>query len=267
METNTQTKANVEYSDIHFKYIVFVASIVGFLVVLGFFIGFYLFEYLVAFENARKISEYPLVAKDITDNQAALLASIIGEAEIDCLDRNKKSNLINPKTEAEKKERLAILANDSFFKEAKEQIELTFVKRQDNRIFTTGYFRPAHPGPAYAVADVNLYKQGTDKAASDAAIAKGVKSKIIVSRLEGIDPLRPMMSGISGWPSYAKVTKSIGDDELKRRDLDAVIKNSAIKYMDQNKEFLAKNKVSATDSKDFVPSESSAGRRPEGNAK
>lgn len=62
-----------------------------------------MFEFLVSFENARKISEYPLVAKDITDNQAALMASIIMEAEVDCMDRNKKTNLINPKNEAEKK--------------------------------------------------------------------------------------------------------------------------------------------------------------------
>jgi len=267
MESKGQIKANVEHSDIHFKNIVMVAGIFGVLVVLGFFIGLHVFEFLVAFENARKISEYPLVAKDITDNQAALMASIINEAEIDCLDRNKKSGLRNPKTEAEKKERITILANDPVFEKTKEQIELTFAKRQDNRIFTTGYFRPAHPGPAYAVADVNLYKQGTDKAASDAAIAKGEKSKIIVSRLEGIDPLRPMMSGISGWPTYAKVTKSIGDEELKRRDLDAGIKSFAKKYMEQNKEFHTQNKISSVENKDFVPSDSSAGRRPEGNAK
>lgn len=267
MEAKGQIKANVEHTDVNFKIIVAVGLILGLLVMLGFFIGLHLFEFLVAFENARKISEYPLVAKEITDNEAALMASIINEAEIDCLDRNKKSGLINPKNDAEKKERAEILAKDPVFKEAKEQIELTFVKRQDNRIFTTGYFRPAHPGPAYADADVNLYKQGTDKAASDAAISKGEKSKIIVSRLEGIDPLRPMMSGISGWPTYAKVTKAIGDDELKRRDLDAGIKSFAKKYMEQNKEFHSKNKTLSVDSKDFVPSDSSAGRRPEGNAK
>jgi hypothetical protein len=183
------------------------------------------------------------------------------------LDRNKKMGLIYPKNEAEKKEREEILAKDPVFKEAKEQIELTFAKRQDNRIFTTGYFRPAHPGPAYAEADVNLYKQGTNKASSDAAIANGEKSKIIVSRLEGIDPLRPMMSGISGWPTYVNVTKATGEKELKDRNIDAGIKSFAKKYMEQNKEFHSKMNSSAKENKDFVPSESSAGRRPEGNAK
>ncbi|MEY4788060.1 MAG: hypothetical protein RLZ61_278 [Planctomycetota bacterium] len=267
METKDQIKANVEHTDVNFKIIVVVGVILGLLVMLGFFVGLHVFEFLVSFENARKVSEYPLVAKDITDNQAALMASIIKEAEVDCMDRNKKTNLINPKNEAEKKEREAILAKDPVFKEAKEQIELTFAKRQDNRIFTTGYFRPAHPGPAYADADINLYNQGTSKAASDAAIAKGDKSKIIVSRLEGIDPLRPMMSGISGWPTYAKVTKAVGDDELNRRDINSGIKSFAKKYMEQNKEFHAKNKTSDLDSKDFLPSTSSAGRKPQGNSK
>lgn len=80
-----------------------VGVILGLLVMLGFFVGLHVFEFLVSFENARKVSEYPLVAKDITDNQAALMASIIKEAEVDCMDRNKKTNLINPKNEAEKK--------------------------------------------------------------------------------------------------------------------------------------------------------------------
>jgi len=267
MEAKEQIKANVEHTDVSFKIIVMVGVILGLLVMMGFFVGLHVFEFLVAFENGRKISEYPLVAKDITDNQAALMASIIKEAEIDCMDRNNKMGLINPKNEAEKKEREAILAKDPVFKEAKEQIELTFEKRQDNRIFTTGYFRPAHPGPAYDVADVNLYKQGTNKASSDAAIAKGEKSKIIVSRLEGIDPLRPMMSGISGWPTYVNVTKATGEKELKVRNIDLVIKSFAQKYTEQNKEFLSKNNMSAKQNNDFVPSESSAGRRPEGNAK
>ncbi|NBR06299.1 MAG: hypothetical protein EBT92_11055 [Planctomycetes bacterium] len=267
MQAKDQVKANIEHTDVNFKVIVVVGVILGLMVMLGFFIGLHLFNFLVAFENARKVSEYPLVAKEISDNEASLLATIIKEAEIDSLDRNKKSGLINPKNEAEKKEREEILAKDPVFKEAKEQIQLTFTKRQDNRIFTTGYFRPAHPGPAYADADVNLYKQGTDKAASDQAIAKGEKSKIIVSRLEGIDPLRPMMSGISGWPSYAKVSKEAGEEELKNRNLEAGIKSFAKKYMEQNKEFHTKNKISAKDSNDFVPSDSSAGRLPEGNAK
>ena len=267
MEAKGQIKANVEHTDVNFKIIVVVGVILGLLVMMGFFIGLHLFEFLVAFENARKVSEYPLVAKEITDNQANLMAAIIKEAEVDCLDRNKKMGLINPKNEAEKKEREEILAKDPVFKEAKEQIELTFAKRQDNRIFTTGYFRPAHPGPAYAEADVNLYKQGTNKASSDAAIAKGDKSKIIVSRLEGIDPLRPMMTGISGWPTYVNVTKATGEKELKDRNIDAGIKSFAKKYMEQNKEFHSKNIISAKEKNDFVPSESSAGRRPEGNAK
>jgi hypothetical protein len=267
MEIKEQAKANVEQSDIHFKNIFIVGVILGFLVILGFFIALRLFDFMVAFENSRKISDYPLVAKEITDNQANLMATIIKEAEVDCLDRNKKVGLINPKNEAEKKEREEVLAKDSEFKEAKAQIELTFAKRQDNRIFTTGYFRPAHPGPSYAEADVNLYKQGTNKASSDAAIAKGEKSKIIVSRLEGIDPLRPMMSGISGWPTYVNVTKATGEKELKVRNIDVVIKSFAQKYSEQNKEFLSKNNMSSKQNNDFVPSESSAGRRPEGNAK
>jgi hypothetical protein len=69
MEAKEQIKANVEHSDIHFKNILIVGIILGLLVVLGFFIGLHLFEFLVAFENSRKISEYPLVAKEITDNQ------------------------------------------------------------------------------------------------------------------------------------------------------------------------------------------------------
>jgi len=109
---------------------------------LGFFIGLHLFEFLVAFENTRKVSEYPLVAKEITDNEANLLAAIIKEAEVDSLDRNKKINLINPKNEAEKKERAEILAKDPLFKESKEQIELTFAMRQDNRILPLGISGP-----------------------------------------------------------------------------------------------------------------------------
>lgn len=267
METKEQFRANIEHSDIDFKIIVVVGGILGVLLVSGFLVGLYVFNFVVAFENDRKISEYPLVAKDIADNEAALLASIVKEAEVDCLDRNKKTNLINPKNDSEKKEREAILAKDSVFIEAKTQIELTFTKRQDNRIFTTGYFRPAHPGPAYADADIKLYKQGISKSESDQAAARGDKSKIIVSRLEGIDPLRPMMSGISGWPSYAKVTKAVGEEQLKSRDLDAGIKSFAEKYMEQNKEFHAKIKITYVDNKDFMPSTSSAGRKPQGNAK
>ena len=83
METKDQIKANVEHTDVNFKIIVVVGVILGLLVMLGFFVGLHVFEFLVSFENARKVSEYPLVAKDITDNQAALMASIIKEAEVD----------------------------------------------------------------------------------------------------------------------------------------------------------------------------------------
>ncbi|MEY4614446.1 MAG: hypothetical protein RL179_2419 [Planctomycetota bacterium] len=266
MESNN-IKANVEHSDINFKTIIFTGIGLGFAVLLGFFIALHLYDFLVAFENSKKISEYPLIAKEVTENEAALLAKVIKEAENDCLETNKKANLINPKNEAEKKEREDFLAKDLVFKETREQIEQTFKKRQDNRIFTTGFLRPAHPGPSYASADVNLYKQGTSKAASDAAVARGDKSKIIVSRLEGIDPMYPMMSGISGWPTYAKVTKEISEETLNRLKVDEGIKTFARKYMEQNKEFHSKNKNESADSKDFIPSNSSAGRKPLGNAK
>lgn len=76
-----------------------------------------------------------------------------------------------------------------------------------------------------------------------------------------------MMSGISGWPTYAKVTKAFGEEQLKSRDINSGIKSFAKKYMEQNKEFHTKNKSSDLDSKDFMPSTSSAGRKPQGNAK
>ena len=57
MEANSQIKANVEHTDVNFKIIVVVGVILGLLVMLGFLIGLHLFEFLVAFENARKISD------------------------------------------------------------------------------------------------------------------------------------------------------------------------------------------------------------------
>lgn len=265
MANTNHKKPNVEQSDINFRNIVWTAIVLGVSVFIAFGIGVYLFNHLTELENSRKVSEYPLVAKEMKDEESRLKDSLIKEAESDALVRLKKGDLDKPKDEAGRKQREELLAKDVEFLEVKSRIESTFVHRQDNRIFTTGFLRPALPGPSYSDADVNLYLQGTNKAASAEAIAKNAKSKIVVSRLEGVEALRPMMSGVPGWPSYAHLSKSISEAKLKEYNLDAGIKSFAKKYMEQNKEFHAKNKFTTDDKKDFAPSDSSSGRRPQGN--
>ncbi len=51
MEAKEQIKANVEHTDVSFKIIVMVGVILGLLVMMGFFVGLHVFEFLVAFEN------------------------------------------------------------------------------------------------------------------------------------------------------------------------------------------------------------------------
>ncbi len=266
MVNTNSNKANVEQSDINFRNIIAIGIVLAVSICIAFGIGIYLFNYLTALENTRKISEYPLIAKEVKDEELRLKDSLIKEAESNALVRLKKNDLIYPRDETARKQREEILANDIDLKEVTSIIEDTFAHRQDNRIFTTGFLRPALPGPSYSSADINLYNQGTNKTASAEAIAKNEKSKIVVSRLEGIEALRPMMSGVPGWPSYVHLTKAVSEDKLKEYNLDDGIKSFAKKYMEQNKEFHAKNKLLINVNNDFVPSDSSAGRRPHGNS-
>lgn len=258
-------KPNIETKDINLTRVLSLGFCLGMAVVAAFTITVYLFDFLTGLERSRKNSEYPLVANEVKNEELRVFNSVIEDAQKDALLRLKKEKLIGAKTQEELKEKEEVLKNDKEYKEKREQIESMFKARQDNRIFTIGFMRPAFSGPGYEKADTELLMQGLDKGSSNAAVANGVKGRIVVSRLEGIDPLRPMMSGVPGWPSYSHVTHAVSEDLLKRQNINDGIKSFVSKYREKNKEFHEKNKFQKNSLNDQVPSDSSSGVRPVGN--
>ena len=258
-------KPNIETSDINLSRVLGLGLVLALAVVAAFAITVYLFDFLTSLERSRKKYEYLLVANEVKNEELRAFNSVIEDAQRDALTRLKKEKLVGAKTQEELKEKEEALKNDKEYQEKREQIESMFKARQDNRIFTIGFLRPAFPGPAYEKADTDLLKQGLDKNASNAAAANGNKGKIVVSRLEGIDPLRPMMSGVPGWPSYAHVTLAVSEDLLKRQNINDGIKSFVSKYKEKNKEFHEKNKFQKNSLNDQIPSDSSSGIRPMGN--
>lgn len=258
-------KPNFEMTDVNVPGVVSFGLVLGLLVVAAFAITVYLFEFLANFEKSRKISEYPMVANEIKNEEIRVRNSVLEDAQNDALLRRKKGNLISARTPESLKEREEVLLSDKVYQEKRAEIEAIFQARQDNRIFTIGFMRPALPGPGYGKMDQELLAQGIQKDASSAADKNGTKGRIVISRLEGIDPLRPMMSGVPGWPTYAHVSAAVSEDVLKNHNLQAGIKAFVSKYQEKNKEANEKSKALQVGTRDFMPSDSSAGTKAQGN--
>lgn len=260
-------KPNIELTDVNVPGVITFGVVLGLVVVGAFAVTVYLFEFLGNFEKSRKVSEYPMVANEIKNEEIRVRNSVLQDAQEEALQRLKKGNLISARTPESLKEREDVLQADKVYQEKRAEIEAIFQARQDNRIFTIGFMRPALPGPGYGQMDRELLAQGIDKGSSAAAEKNGTKGKIVVSRLEGIDPLRPMMSGVRGWPSYAHVSAAASEDVLNNQNLQAGIKSFVSKYQEKNKEANGKAKSLSESLRDFVPSDSSAGTRAQGNSR
>ncbi|MSR31032.1 MAG: hypothetical protein EXR99_05940 [Gemmataceae bacterium] len=257
MTSEHSQKPNVELTDIDVKSVVYFGVSLAVVVALSYWMMVHVYEYLTGVENARKVSQYPLGQKLMEEEEGKVRAGMISDAENEALLVHGYAK----KSAAEKKQ---FLATSKEVAQKREEINRVIQLRQDNRIFTTGLLRPPLPGEVFQQADRNLYEQGTSAAASFAAEKAGVKSRIVVSRLEGIDPLRPLMSGISNLPTYGQLTNEIATDRLKEKNIGQAMKNFSKRYMEENASFHKEQGYKVNEQGDYTPSDSSAGRKPRG---